>query len=86
MWGGSEEKRNTHWVSWNDVCMPMENGGLGLKRLEFFNKSLFFKWRWKILETSNSLWFRILKARYMISSYVLVTPVKNIGYSGGSSV
>lgn len=41
-----------------------ENGGLGMKRLEDFSKALLFKWRWRILEGSSAIWFRLLKARY----------------------
>ncbi|XP_058733926.1 uncharacterized protein LOC131605606 [Vicia villosa] len=65
LWGGVEEKRKIHWISWKEVCKPLEKGGLGLRSLEEFNIALLMKWRWRILNASNSLWYRILKARYV---------------------
>ena len=28
----------THLVGWDKVCAPMENGGLGVRKLTTFNK------------------------------------------------
>ncbi|XP_058725633.1 uncharacterized protein LOC131596916 [Vicia villosa] len=64
LWGSVEEKRIIHWMSWNDVCLPVDKGGLGLSKLEDFNTALLLKWRWRILEASNFLGYCILKARY----------------------
>ncbi|XP_058725638.1 uncharacterized protein LOC131596924 [Vicia villosa] len=46
------------------MCLPVDKGGLDLRSLEDFNIVLILKWRWRIFEASNSLWYRILKARY----------------------
>ncbi|XP_058786925.1 uncharacterized protein LOC131661401 [Vicia villosa] len=64
LWGGSEETRKTHWVCWKDLCLPVEKGGLGFRNLEEFNNALLLKWNWRIFGESNSLWYRVLKARY----------------------
>ncbi|XP_058741725.1 uncharacterized protein LOC131614114 [Vicia villosa] len=61
---GVEEKRKIHWISWKEVCLPLEKGGFGLRSLEEFNIALLLKWNWRILKASNSLWYRVLKARY----------------------
>ncbi|XP_058750806.1 uncharacterized protein LOC131623814 [Vicia villosa] len=44
--------------------MPFEKGGLGVKNIAVFNSALLNKWRWRILQGHNALWFNILKARY----------------------
>ncbi|XP_058765712.1 uncharacterized protein LOC131639232 [Vicia villosa] len=65
LWGGSEGNWKTHWVSWKDLCQPVEKGGLGFRNLEDFNKALLLKWNWRIFGENNFIWFRILKARYV---------------------
>ena len=36
LWGDSK----THLVGWDKVCAPLENGGLGVRKLTTFNKAL----------------------------------------------
>ena len=40
-WGGSEDNRKISWISWNNVCLHKELGGLGVRRLREFNRSLW---------------------------------------------
>lgn len=54
-----------NWISPSDVCLPIDKGGLDLKMMEDFNKALYFKWKWRILEDLNSIWVRMLKAQYV---------------------
>ncbi|XP_058726223.1 uncharacterized protein LOC131597549 [Vicia villosa] len=64
LWGGVEDKRNIHWASWDTVCLPIEKGGLGVRRIGDFNVALLCKWKWRILEQTRALWYGVLKARY----------------------
>ncbi|XP_058747172.1 uncharacterized protein LOC131620179 [Vicia villosa] len=64
MGGGGEDKRCIHWISWREVTKPFEKGGLGIKNIEDFNLSLLSKWRWKIIQGADSLWYKVLKERY----------------------
>lgn len=50
---GVDLKKYIHWVIWSKVCMSKENGGLGVKNIELFNKSLLLKWRWRILQENR---------------------------------
>ncbi|XP_058741406.1 protein NRT1/ PTR FAMILY 4.2-like [Vicia villosa] len=86
LWGGSEEKRKMHWVSWNDLCLPVEKGGLGVRNLEDFNNALPLKWNWRIFGASNTLWYRILKARYVDVKLRDTLCVKNKSKDWSSSV
>lgn len=63
-WGGCEESRKISWVDWNSVCLPKEEGGLGVRRLCEFNLSLLGKWCWRMLGEKDRLWYRVLRARY----------------------
>lgn len=46
------------------TCLPIERGGLGLRMIEDFNVALLSKWKWKILEENDALWYKVLKARH----------------------
>lgn len=62
--GCCEEHKKIDWVSWDSICLPKEGEGLGVKRLEEFNLSLFGKWCWRMLIDRDGLWYRVLKVRY----------------------
>ena len=32
-WGGGEDVRKIAWVAWDSVCLPKEEGGLGVSRM-----------------------------------------------------
>ena len=61
---GSVDHRKIFWVDWNSVCRRKEVGGLGVRRIREFNLALLGKWCWRLLEDKDSLWFRVLSARY----------------------
>ena len=42
--GGWGDLRKTAWVDWHSVCLPKEEGGLGVRRLREFNVALLGKW------------------------------------------
>jgi len=45
----------------------MEVGGLGIRRIREFNTALLGKWCWRMLVERESLWFKVLSARYGLS-------------------
>lgn len=64
LWGGSEEKHKIAWVRWEVVCSPKTKGGLGVRNLENFNKSLIGKWRWRLLNEKDAIWMKVLEESY----------------------
>jgi hypothetical protein len=69
---GSEDHRKISWVDWNSVCLSKEVGGLGVRRIREFNYTLLEKWCWRMLVDKNSLWFRVMAARYGVVGGQLV--------------
>lgn len=63
-WGGCEVSKKISWIKWDSICLLVNNGGLGVRRLREFNVSLLGKWCWRLLVDKDSLWYRVLKARY----------------------
>ena len=46
------------------MCLSKEVGGLGVRRIREFNSALLGKWCWRMLVEKESLWYRVLVARY----------------------
>ncbi|CAJ2637160.1 unnamed protein product [Trifolium pratense] len=65
LWGGGLEDKKLCWVKWDQVCRAKEQGGLGVKNLEFFNialltdrlsssrEGLVWKWEWRDVLTQE---------------------------------
>nr|XP_009786255.1 PREDICTED: uncharacterized protein LOC104234397 [Nicotiana sylvestris] len=45
-WSSSIGGTSRHWASWNTVCMPIEEGGIGFRSLHDVAKALFSKLWW----------------------------------------
>ncbi|KAL8255425.1 hypothetical protein R6Q59_033646 [Mikania micrantha] len=45
-------------VKWKDCCLPLQQGGLGLKSLKTWNDALMAKHTWNIITHKKSLWVR----------------------------
>lgn len=48
LWDSRGERR-VHWVNWDSVCCPKEEGGLGLRRLSHIQRGLHGKLMWLVL-------------------------------------
>ena len=64
MWGGEEGRRKITWVGWEDICLPKEKGGLGVKNIRLFNVALLRKWKWRVYSDHNCLWQQVLCSKY----------------------
>lgn len=71
-WEGSEISMGLHWKKWDALCRKKERkkeeGGLGFKRLIFFNQALIAKQTWRLIDYPNSLAAQLFKARYYRST------------------
>ena len=62
--GGGEVNRKIAWIKWDSICLPKEDGCLGVRRMGAFNVFLLGKWCWQMMTKKEGLWYRVLKARY----------------------
>jgi hypothetical protein len=65
-WEGTGDKNKQHWVNWQEVCQPKDQGGLGITNTRVINIALLVKWIWKLHNdpAQDSLWQRIIRAKY----------------------
>ncbi|RVW69837.1 putative ribonuclease H protein [Vitis vinifera] len=58
-------KRNKPYlVSWKVICAAKKDGGLGIRNLAIFNKTLLGKWLWRFANENESLWKQIISSKY----------------------
>ncbi|KAK1298516.1 hypothetical protein QJS10_CPB14g00921 [Acorus calamus] len=50
------EAPGAHHVSWADLCQPVDEGGLGLKRIKLWNEAALATRFWEIVSGEDSLW------------------------------
>ena len=60
-WGQQENHNKLAWVSWDKMCAPKEERGMGFRDLKAFNIALLAKQGWRLQTCSNSLFHRVYK-------------------------
>ncbi|XP_010481131.1 PREDICTED: uncharacterized protein LOC104759967 [Camelina sativa] len=56
LWCGDITKKPAAKVAWQDLCLPLEEGGLGFRCFARWNKTLCLKLIWRMLTARDSLW------------------------------
>ncbi|XP_075087488.1 uncharacterized protein LOC142169519 [Nicotiana tabacum] len=79
-WSTKEEGRSRHWASWQNLCLPKEEGGLGFRSLNDVSKELFAKLWWRF-RTTKSLWSNFMWNKYCKKELPIV-----VHFRGGSHV
>lgn len=58
LWCNGEPHKGKSKVAWEVVCLPRQEGGLGIRRLDSFNSALISSHIWSILMGKESLWVK----------------------------
>lgn len=65
------------WLSWDKMCLPKEEVGLGFQDLKAFNLLLLAKQGWRLQTCTNTLLHRLYKARYFPNGDFLTAELGN---------
>nr|GEW59699.1 putative RNA-directed DNA polymerase, eukaryota, reverse transcriptase zinc-binding domain protein [Tanacetum cinerariifolium] len=72
-------------VSWEVVCLPKMEGGLGIRRLDIFNKALMVPHIWNLLTRKDSLWVKWIHV-YRLKDVVSNRELHRAGFTHSSTV
>ena len=67
-WGQKDREKKLAWVSWEKLCTPKSEGGMGFRDLKAFNLALLAKQGWRIKRNPHSLVHKVFKAKYFMDS------------------
>ena len=81
-WSPGGSTKGMHWKSWDKLCLPKDNGGLGFKDLMDFNTAMLGKQLWRLIEKPNTLFSRVFKGRYYRNASPL-EPIRSYSPSYG---
>ncbi|GAU11643.1 hypothetical protein TSUD_334560 [Trifolium subterraneum] len=73
LWGDTNQSRRPHLVGWDVCCLPMNEGGLGIKKLHHMNDAFLMKMMWNLITKPNDLWCKVLYSKYGRNNDLRVT-------------
>ncbi|XP_042065480.1 uncharacterized protein LOC121808994 [Salvia splendens] len=76
LWGSCDTSRKTHWIKWQTVCLPTDEGGLGIRSLADSVEAFSIKMWWRFRE-HDSLWAQYMYQKYCSISFPLVAYMSN---------
>ncbi|XP_027098892.2 uncharacterized protein [Coffea arabica] len=63
LWGSTAEESKFHWIRWTQLCYPVEEGGVGFRRLRDVYTAFSCKLWWSF-RTGTLLWAAFMHAKY----------------------
>lgn len=72
------EQRKIHWMSWEKLCQPKSEGGMGFKELGKFNDSLLAKQIWRSKHNEHTLFRKVFKAKIFPNCSVMECDMANL--------
>ncbi|KAH9661422.1 reverse transcriptase domain-containing protein [Citrus sinensis] len=82
IWSGAGSQRKLSLVSWDNICRPKSNRGLGFKDMDLMNKAPLMKVAWDLFINPSKLCSQVLISKYVAPCDMPITdvPSKNGSY------
>ncbi|CAN1178468.1 Putative ribonuclease H protein At1g65750 [Linum perenne] len=64
VWGSSQEERKIHLLSWDQICLPKDKGGLGLRMARQLNLAYMTKLAFLFFQQPELFWVGVLQSKY----------------------
>jgi hypothetical protein len=60
-----------HWLAWEKLTLPKNNGDLGFRNLYLFNLAMLARQAWRLLTNPEMLCSHVLNAKYAQNGSIL---------------
>ncbi|XP_059277897.1 uncharacterized mitochondrial protein AtMg00310-like [Lycium ferocissimum] len=74
-WPNTGDKKDVHWVKWETLSLPKDEGGLGFRSLFELSNALFCKLWWNLI-TKPSLWSSFMINKYCKKLHPMIAQAK----------
>ncbi|CAN1788712.1 Putative ribonuclease H protein At1g65750 [Linum perenne] len=74
VWGSTDTEKKTHLISWETICLPKSEGGLGIRCARTLNGAYMTKLAFLFFQNQSSLWVRILQSKYFKTTTTGLAP------------
>ncbi|XP_030929772.1 uncharacterized protein LOC115955672 [Quercus lobata] len=85
-WGYRGDQKKIHWISWEKLCQPKKEGGMGFKELIKFNDSMLAKQIWRLENNEGCLFHGVFKAKFFPNGSVFDCEVSTKGSYASKSI
>lgn len=81
-WGKTGALKGKHWVAWDELCYPYNEGGVAFRSLHDVAGALFAKLWWNFIVNPNSLWGNFMWNKYCKKDHLVVAKGRGGPMSG----
>jgi hypothetical protein len=60
----NQHKKSINYKSWDAICKPKKEGGLGIRDLKLVNKGMLISTAWRFVHKPDLVVAKIIKAKY----------------------
>lgn len=70
IWGDSSSKKKMHTINWSVICLPRDEGGLGVKNVKEISIAGMVLNLWNLASEKVGLWIRWIDGKYLIKDSI----------------
>lgn len=56
-------------MNWDEICKPLYNGGLGIRKPKIMNTAFIMKLCFQLLSNKNCFWAKIIMGKYKCDNF-----------------